>query len=136
MPQRACQTLTIRFSTWMVKSKGHVSFFLSFFFNWRIIGLQNFVFCQTSKWISHRYTYNPSLLSLPLISLPSHSTRLIQRSYLSFLSHTENSCWLSTLHMVTLSFRVIPSIHLTLSSSLPMSISLFSMSVSPLLPCK
>ena len=42
-----------------------------FFFNWRIIALQNFVvFCQTSTWISHRYTYIPSLLNLPPISLP------------------------------------------------------------------
>ena len=32
-------------------------FFLIYFFNWRIIALQNFVvFCQTSTWISHRYT--------------------------------------------------------------------------------
>ena len=35
-----------------------------------------------------------------------------------------------------ISFHVALSIHLTLSSPLPMSISLFSMSVSPLLPCK
>ena len=35
-------------------------------FYWRIIALQNFVvFCQTSTWISHRYTYIPSLLNLP-----------------------------------------------------------------------
>ena len=27
------------------------------FFNWRTIALQNFIFCQTSTWISHRYTY-------------------------------------------------------------------------------
>ena len=32
--------------------------FLIYFFYWRIIALQNFVFfCQTSTWISHRYTY-------------------------------------------------------------------------------
>ena len=38
------------------------------FFNWGIIALQNFVvFCQTSTWISHRYTYIPSLLNLPPI---------------------------------------------------------------------
>ena len=29
-----------------------------------------FVFCQTSTWISHRYTYVLSVLNLPLISLP------------------------------------------------------------------
>ena len=41
-----------------------------YFFNWRIIALQNFVvFCQTSTWISHRYTYVPFLLNLPPISL-------------------------------------------------------------------
>ena len=33
-------------------------FFLIYIFYWRIIALQNFVvFCQTSTWISHRYTY-------------------------------------------------------------------------------
>ena len=43
-----------------------------FFFNLRIIALQNFaVFCQTSTWISHRYTYIPSLLNLPPTSLPT-----------------------------------------------------------------
>ena len=44
------------------------SFFFLFF--WRIIALQNFVvFCQTSTWISHRFTYIPSLLNLLPISL-------------------------------------------------------------------
>ena len=39
------------------------------FFNWRIIALQNFVvFCQTSTWNRHSYTYIPSLLILPPIS--------------------------------------------------------------------
>ena len=49
--------------------------FLFFFFNWRIIALQNFaVFCQTSTWISHRYIYisHPFWPSLPSPS-PSHS---------------------------------------------------------------
>ena len=32
------------------------SFFLIYFFNWKIIALQNFVvFCQTSTWISHKW---------------------------------------------------------------------------------
>ena len=48
-----------------------VLFYIYLFFNWRIIALQNFVvFCQTSTWISHRYTYIFSLLNLPPISLP------------------------------------------------------------------
>ena len=43
-------------------------FFLKLiYFYWRIVALQNFaVFCETSTWISHRYTYIPSLLKLPL----------------------------------------------------------------------
>ena len=46
-------------------------FLVNLFFNWRIIALQNFVvFCQTSTWVSHRYTYITSLLNLPSISLP------------------------------------------------------------------
>ena len=41
------------------------------FFYWMMIDLENFaVFCQTSTWISHKYTYIPSLLKLPPISLP------------------------------------------------------------------
>ena len=44
----------------------------SFFFNWRIVVLQNFVvFCHTSTWISHRYTDISFLLNLPPISLPT-----------------------------------------------------------------
>ena len=39
--------------------------FLYIIFYWRIIALQNFaVFCHTSTWISHRYTYISSLLNL------------------------------------------------------------------------
>ena len=45
-------------------------FFYLFFYR-RIIALQNFVvFCQTSTWICHRYTYIRSVLNLPPISLP------------------------------------------------------------------
>ena len=51
---------------------GHNIFFflIHLFFNWRIIALQNWVgFCQTSLWISHRYTHVPSLWKLP----PGHN---------------------------------------------------------------
>ena len=52
---------------------------LSFFkliFNWRMIALQGRVsFCHTIMWISHKYTYIPSVLNLPLIPSP-HPTRL------------------------------------------------------------
>ena len=44
------------------------------FFNWGIIALQYCIhFCHTSTWISHRYTYVPSLLNLP--PTPSHPSR-------------------------------------------------------------
>ena len=66
-------------------------FFKINFFNWRIIALQNFVvFCQTSTWISQRYTYIPSLWTSLSSSTPAHPSRLIQNPYLSFLSHTAN----------------------------------------------
>ena len=81
--------------------KNKLLFLLIYFFNWRIMSLQNcVVFCQTSTRISHRYIYLPSLLNLPPIPFPSHPSRLIQSPCLSFLSHTANSCWLSILHMV------------------------------------
>ena len=42
-----------------------------FIFNWRIIALQYCIgFCHTSTWISHRYTYVPSLLNLSPTSHP------------------------------------------------------------------
>ena len=59
--------------------------FFSFIFYWRIIALQNFaVFCQTSTWISHWYTYITSLLSLPPIYLSIPRLWFIQSPYLSF----------------------------------------------------
>ena len=69
---------------------------LIFFFNWRIIALQNcVVFCQTSSWISHRYTYVPSLLTLPPISHPLQYHK-VDTEPLSFMRHTANSRWLQT----------------------------------------
>ena len=62
-----CQQNTSCFPLWTF----HCAPTLFFFFKWRIIALQNFVFCQTSTWISHGYTHIPSLLKLPTISLPT-----------------------------------------------------------------
>ena len=43
--------------------------FLKFVFSWRTIALQCCVgFCHTSTWLSYRYTFVPSLLSLPSTS--------------------------------------------------------------------
>ena len=68
LPQSCC--LLLSFSNLLAYSLQHFKKNI-YFLNWTIITLQNFVvFCQTSPWISHRYTYVPSLLNLPHISLP------------------------------------------------------------------
>ena len=54
-----------------------------FTFNWKIIALQYCVgFCHTTTWITHRYTYVPSLLNLLSPCTPRLSTsRLSKHSY-------------------------------------------------------
>ena len=115
--------------------KTHLKNYL--FFNWRINALQNFaVFCHTSTWISHRYTYVLSLLNLPPISLPIPPF-LVDTEPLFEFPETYSKFPLAVYFTYgNLSFHVTLSIHLTLSSCLPMSVSLFSVSVSPLLPWK
>ena len=59
----------------------HISFFICFFkfiFNGRIVVLQFCVrFCCTVMWISYKYTYSPSLSSLPPSHPPSCPSRVI-----------------------------------------------------------
>ena len=56
---------------WHLSRIKKIKIFYLFIFYWRIIVLQNFVvYCQTSTWISHRYTYIPSILNLTPISHP------------------------------------------------------------------
>ena len=110
---------------------------INLFLYWRVIALQNFlVFCQTSTWISHRYTYIPSLFNFRPISLPIPPLYVDIESLFEFPK--TYSKFLLALYFTygNVSFHVTLSIYLTLSSPFPMSISLFSMSVSPLLPCK
>ena len=53
-----------------------LSFF--FFFNQRIVALQYCVgFCHTATWISHRYTYVPSLSDLPPTSHPIPPSQVV-----------------------------------------------------------
>ena len=69
-----------------------------FIFNWGVIALQDSVgFCHTSAWVSHRYSYAPSLLNLPPTSHPIPHHRAPD---LSSACHTANSSWLSVLPMV------------------------------------
>ena len=98
-----CMCVLVKKSTllrynWHTKS---CTFFVfKFIFDRRITALGYwFDFCHTS--ISHRCTYVPSLLNFPPAS---HSSRLLQGPCVSSLSHTANSHWLSTLHMVVYTF--------------------------------
>ena len=75
----------------------------------------------------------PSWTFLPSPS-PSHPSRLIQSPYLSSLRHTANSLLAIYFTDGNVSFHATLSLYLTLSSPLPVSVSLFSISVSPLLP--
>ena len=111
--------------------------FFFLFFYWGKIALQYFIdLYQTSTWISHRYTYVPSFLNPPSPSSnPSHFSKLSQISELSSLYYTANTHLLSIFTygnvLVSMLFSQFvppfpsPSVH-----------NVFSMSVSPLLPCK
>ena len=103
-------------------------------FNWKIIALQNFVvFCHTSTRISHRYTH---VSSLPSPS-PHHPSAcwwapiwvpwVIQQMPIGYLFYTWYCKFLC---------YYLPYISPSPSSPPILSIDLFSMSVSPLLPWK
>ena len=75
--------------------------FCYFIFNWGIIALQYYVgFCHTSTLISHRYTYVPSILSLPPTSHPPpHPTPLVcYRPWFEFLE--SYSIFLPTVYFI------------------------------------
>ena len=116
---------------------GTVILLLFVFLNWRIIALKYYVgFCHTSAWISHRYTHVPSL-NLPPTAHHIPSLLLSEGPSLSSLNQTANSHWLPALHIVMCMFPLY-SLHSShpLCAPLTVSIGLFSMSASPLLPCR
>ena len=80
-------------------------FKILFIFNWMIIALQYCVdFCNTSTWISHRYTYISSLLKIPPTSYPILPFQIVTKHWFVYLNHTANSHWLSILHVVAYIF--------------------------------
>ena len=106
--------------------------------NWRIIALQYCVgFCYTTTRISHRHTYVSSFLnhpptfqSIPLLYLSQSTGFELPASYSKFpLSILHIAMYKRQCYFITL------SIHHILSSP-PVSTSLFSMPVSPLLHWK
>ena len=88
-----------------------------------------FFFCQASTWISHRYTYNP-LPFEPPSHLPSHPTPLGWYTARLFPEPYNKFPLAIYFTYGNVSFHATLSIHLTLSSPRPMSVSLFSVSVS------
>ena len=90
-------------------------FFPLYFFNWRIIALQNFVgFCQTSTRISHRYTYIPFSQASLLAPSPPPASKLSQSTVsVSWIIQKIPPGYLFTYSIA--SFHVAFSIYLTLS---------------------
>ena len=91
-------------------------FLFNLFFYWRIIALRSFVvFCQTSTWISHRYTYTASLLTLPPTSLLYADTEPL------FEFPETHSKFPLAIYFTygNVGFHVTLSIYLSLSSTLP-----------------
>ena len=93
--------------------------------------LKNNCFTEFCFFFSNLNMNQPQVYIYPLpFEPPSHLLLLFEfpEPYSKFLLAVYFTC--------NVSFHVTLSILLTLSSPLPVSISLFSMSVSPLLPCK
>ena len=105
---------------------------LLFIFSWRIIASQYWLVSaiQQHEPATCIYMSPPCWASLPFPA--PDSSRLLQSPDLSSLSHTANFHWLSILHMVV---HISPSFSasLTLSFRPSVSISLFSISMHPLL---
>ena len=104
-----------------------------FIFNWRIISLQNGVgFCQTSTWISHRYTYVPSFLNIPPTPLGCYRSQVwvpwvIQQIPIGCLISYGNISFHVTFSLhPTLSFLPNPRVHM---SALYVSVSIAALQI-------
>ena len=93
-------------------------------------------FLSNLKMNQPQCTYIPSILNLPPISLPISPLQVDTESLFEFLESYSKFPLAIYFIYGNVSFHVTLSIHLTLLSPLLMSISLFSVSISPLLPCK
>ena len=70
-------------------------------FHWRRIALQYHIdFCHISTWISHRYTYVPSLLNPTPISLPIPPLLVVTEHWVELPVSHRKSHLPSVLHMV------------------------------------
>ena len=84
-----------------------------------------FVFCQTSAWISHKYTYIPSLLKPPPIALPIPPLSVDTEPLFEFPEPYSKFPLAIYFTYGNISFHVTLSMHLILSPTLPTSISLY-----------
>ena len=104
-----------------------------------MIGLQYwFDFYHTPVWISHKCTYAPSFLNLPLSSFPFPPPLGYYRApvWVTWVIQQITIGHLLTCGTASVTMLLFPFISPFPSSPPPLSISLFSMSLSPLLLCK
>ena len=111
------------------------SIFLIFNLHLFLLEYNFIMYSSTTRRISCKYTYIPSLLIL-LPTSPSHPSRSSQSTELSFLCHTAASHLLSLLHMVAYICQGY-SLNLSHPPLLPLVHTCpFSTSASLFLPCK
>ena len=108
-------------------------FIFLIYFNWRIIASQCCVgFCHTSIWMSHRYTYIPSLLNLLLTFLSTPPRQVITGHQAEVPALYGNFTLAICFTHCNRHISMLLSQFVSSSPSLAMSISLFSESLAAL----